>query len=173
MLVDLFARIDNFIVRLESYKDIPPNHAMMDMIVKIMVEVISILSIATAEIKQRRRSERIASNLSLLSQISLGKYLNRLLGKNDIEDALKRLDTLTQEEARMAIAEVLKVTHMMDDKIRLLIDGARKCSVSHVGYPELFMFLAITQQSMDQAGEEKCSSYLNLSLVGSRSQLFL
>jgi hypothetical protein len=51
-----------------------------------------------------------------------------LLGKSDIEDALKRLDTLIQEEARMAIAEVLKVTHMMDDKIRLLIDGARKCS---------------------------------------------
>ena len=30
---------------------------------------------------------------------------------------------LTQEEARMAIAEVLKVTHMMDDKMRFLIDG--------------------------------------------------
>ena len=73
MLVDLFARIDSFIVRLESYKDIPPNHAMMDMIVKIMVEVISILSIATAEIKQRRRSELIASNLSFLSQISFRK----------------------------------------------------------------------------------------------------
>jgi hypothetical protein len=125
VLVDLFAHIDSFIMRLESYKDIPPNHAMMDMIVKIMVEVISILSIATAEIKQRRRSERIVGNLSFLSYISLGKYLNKLLGKNDIEGALKRLDTLTQEEARMAIAEVLKVTHMMDDKIRLLIDGAR------------------------------------------------
>jgi hypothetical protein len=51
--------------------------------------------------------------------------LKRLLGKNDIEDALKRLDTLTREEARMAIAEVLKVTHMMDDKIRVFIDGAQ------------------------------------------------
>lgn len=51
--------------------------------------------------------------------------MKRLLGKNDIEDALKRLDTLTHEEARMAIAEVLKVTHMMDDKIRVLIDGAQ------------------------------------------------
>ena len=124
MLIDLFARIDNFIMRLESYKDIPPNHAMIDMIVKIMVEIISILSIATVEIRQRRRSELIASNLSFLSQISLGKYLNRLLGKTDIETALKRLDTLTQEEARMAIAEVLKVTHIMDDKMCLLIDGA-------------------------------------------------
>lgn len=51
--------------------------------------------------------------------------MKRLLGKNDIEDALKRLDTLTHEEARMAIAEVLKVTHMMDDNIRVLIDGAQ------------------------------------------------
>ena len=43
--------------------------------------------------------------------------MNKLLGKNDMEDALKRLDTLTMEEARMAIAENLKVTHRMDDKV--------------------------------------------------------
>jgi hypothetical protein len=108
------------------------------MIVKIIVEVISILSIATAEIKQRR-SERIASKLSFLSHISVGRYLNRLLGKNDIEAALKRLDTLTQEEARMAVAEVLKVTHNMDDKICLFIDGAQ-CSFSQTRYPDYFMF---------------------------------
>ena len=98
---------------------------MTDMIVKIMVEVISILSIATAEIKRGRRSELIASTFSLLFDICLGKYLNKLLGKSDIDGALKRLDTLTQEEARMAIAELLKVTHMMDDKICLIIDGAQ------------------------------------------------
>jgi peptidoglycan hydrolase CwlO-like protein len=43
--------------------------------------------------------------------------VQRLLGKNDIEDALKRLDTLTMEEARMAIAENLKVTNRVDDKV--------------------------------------------------------
>ena len=43
--------------------------------------------------------------------------MHKLLGKNDIEDALKRLDTLTMEEARMAIAENLKVTNRVDDKI--------------------------------------------------------
>jgi hypothetical protein len=58
-----------------------------------------------------------------LAHFSPEKYLRRLLSKSDIEDALKRLDMLTQEEARMAIAEVLKVTHMMDDKMRVLIDG--------------------------------------------------
>lgn len=39
------------------------------------------------------------------------------MGKNDVEDALKRLDTLTQEEARMATAEILKVMHSVDDKV--------------------------------------------------------
>ena len=51
--------------------------------------------------------------------------MNKLLAKNDIEDALKRLDTLTQEEALMATAEVLKVTQRVDDKVTVLIDGMR------------------------------------------------
>ena len=41
----------------------------------------------------------------------------KLLGKNDIEDALKRLDALTTEEARMATAENLRVTNRVDDKV--------------------------------------------------------
>jgi hypothetical protein len=58
--------------------------------------------------------------------------VKKLLGKNDIEDSLKRLDILTQEEARMATAEVrmvtaevLKVTHRVDDKVTALIDGVQ------------------------------------------------
>jgi hypothetical protein len=51
------------------------------------------------------------------------KYLRKLIGRNDIEGALKRLDKLTQEEARMATAEVLKVTHSIDDKVKGLIEG--------------------------------------------------
>jgi archaellum component FlaC len=35
-----------------------------------------------------------------------------------MEDALKKLDKLTQEEARMAIAENLKATHSVDDRVR-------------------------------------------------------
>ena len=51
--------------------------------------------------------------------------MRKLLGRNDIEDALKRLDTLTMEEARMAIAETLNVTHKVDDKVAVLVDGGR------------------------------------------------
>jgi hypothetical protein len=38
------------------------------------------------------------------------KYAKRLIGKTDMEDALKRLDRLTQQESRMAIAENLRTT---------------------------------------------------------------
>ena len=47
------------------------------------------------------------------------------MGKNEIEDALKRLDTLTQDEARMAIAEVLRVSHSVDDNVRVVLDNVR------------------------------------------------
>ena len=47
------------------------------------------------------------------------------MGKNEIEDSLKRLDTLTQDEARMAIAEVLRVTHSVDDNVKVVLDNVR------------------------------------------------
>jgi hypothetical protein len=46
------------------------------------------------------------------------KYVNKLIGRTDIEDALKRLDKLTQEEARMAVAQNLKATHAVDKRVR-------------------------------------------------------
>jgi hypothetical protein len=47
----------------------------------------------------------------------LETFLKRLVGRTDIEDALQRLDKLTQEEARMATAEGLKATHGIDSKV--------------------------------------------------------
>ncbi len=45
-------------------------------------------------------------------------YVKRLIGKTDVEDALKKLDKLTQEETRMAIAENLRATHAVDERVR-------------------------------------------------------
>ena len=58
-----------------------------------------------------------------VAHIPLEKYWKKLVGKNKIEDELKRLDNLTQEEARMAMAEVLKMTNSINDKAMVLIDG--------------------------------------------------
>jgi hypothetical protein len=57
ILIDIFVRIESFFKRLESYTEVRPTDAMTDVIVKIMIEVLSILAIATKEIKQGRSSE--------------------------------------------------------------------------------------------------------------------
>ena len=59
MLIDIFVRIEGFFQRLESYTEVRPTAAMNDVIVKIIIEVLSILAIATKEIKQGRSSELI------------------------------------------------------------------------------------------------------------------
>jgi hypothetical protein len=62
-----------------------------------------------------------------------------LAGRTDLEDALKKLDRLTNEEARMATAQNLKVTYTVDDRVKsvggevkevndkvaVLVDGTR------------------------------------------------
>ena len=59
VLATVFECIENFFRRLETYVGVPPTAGMTDIIVKIMVEVLVILSIATKEIKQSRASELI------------------------------------------------------------------------------------------------------------------
>ena len=46
-----------FFRRLEVYTDVPPTMEMMDTIILIMVEVLSILGVATKEIRRGRMSE--------------------------------------------------------------------------------------------------------------------
>ena len=55
----------------------------------------------------------------------LGKYVKKFAGRADIEDALSRLDRLTQDEVRMAAAQGLKATHSVDEKVRAINDKAQ------------------------------------------------
>ena len=48
--------------------------------------------------------------------------MKKLMGRTEIEDALKKLDKLTQEEARMAAAENLKATHTVDERVKGVAD---------------------------------------------------
>jgi hypothetical protein len=58
-LAELFERIETFFQRLETYAEVPPTHQMTELIVKIMVEVLDILAIATKDIKLRLASASI------------------------------------------------------------------------------------------------------------------
>ncbi|KAH9989691.1 hypothetical protein BJV74DRAFT_885148 [Russula compacta] len=161
VLVDIFVRIKNFFRRLELYTEVSPTAAMTDIIVKIMIEVLSILAITTKEITQRRAK----------------KYFKKLLGKNDIEDTLKRLDTLTQEEARMATAEVLKVTHNVDDKVKIALDdGKETIEVAQQTANDgkvIIQQTASVQLIASNVDEVKRSLPPDFTAVGSRSPVIL
>ena len=49
--------------------------------------------------------------------------MKKLIGSNDIEDALKRLDRLTQEEARMASAQLMRVTNAINIRVDEIADN--------------------------------------------------
>ena len=115
--MDIFGRIESFFRRLVIYTQVPPTSEMMDAIIQIMVEVLTILGIATKEMKQGRMSKYFSMYMSLVTEKSPEKYGKRLIGRTDMEDALKRLDKLTHEEARMAIAENLRATHAVDERV--------------------------------------------------------
>ena len=45
------------------------------------------------------------------------KFLRRVIGRTDLEDGIKTLDKLTHEEVAMASAQLLKVTHNIDNNV--------------------------------------------------------
>jgi hypothetical protein len=49
----------------------------------------------------------------IVANLCPAKFLKKLIGKKEMEDALKRLDKLTEDEARMAAAEILKLAHII------------------------------------------------------------
>ena len=55
-LAEVFECIENFLRRLGIYSEIPPTHTMTEMVIKIMVELISVLALATEQINQGRFS---------------------------------------------------------------------------------------------------------------------
>jgi archaellum component FlaC len=99
---------------------------MTDVMVKIIVEVLDILATATKEMKQSRASEFILQPTSLEAHMmSSETFLKKVAGATKLEDGMKRLDRLTNEEVRMANAVVLKVTHNVDEKVTGVGDDVR------------------------------------------------
>jgi hypothetical protein len=105
-LLDLFARIENIFRRLETYIEGTPTAGMTDTIVGVMVEVLCVLAIATKEVKQSRAK----------------MFLKKLVGRRDMENALRRLENMTTEETRMTSAEALKAIHGVEGVLQGVTD---------------------------------------------------
>jgi hypothetical protein len=115
-LVNLFERIQLFLQRLNRYATVPLTPDMTVLLGKIMAQVLSVLALSTKEMKERRISGsfRLRSYQYFMADYETEKFMKRLVGRTDLEDALQRLDVLTKEENLMTAARILEVTHHVD-----------------------------------------------------------
>ena len=139
---------------------------MTDIITEIMVEVLTIFGIATKELRRGSASEFPIGCLSNTPDLCIEKFLKKLAGRTDLEDALQKLDRLTQEEARMALAELLRVTHsvrsevkVVDDKVEIVQDNVEDMGDKVQCVDEK------VQQTANSVDEVKCSWSPDLAVV--------
>jgi hypothetical protein len=122
-LVDLLESMEHFLNRLDIYTEVPPTVHMTEMIVKILVELLSTLAMATKEIKQGKPSESIFGEvLYYLAHRNAEKLVKKLCGEKDIKAVLQRLDRLTQAEAQTTAAQTLEVVYGLIQNMREVMD---------------------------------------------------
>ena len=124
-LAELFECVSNFLRRFQIYAEkISLSPTMSDIMVKIMIEVLSVLALATKQIHQGRFSRLHNAIPHSVIDCGKGKFTKKLLGESDVEAVLQRLDRLTQEEARLTVAHTLEVVHGLFSNLRVIMDGA-------------------------------------------------
>jgi len=57
------------------------------------------------------------------------KYTKKLLGENEIESVLQRLDRLTGEESKMVVVQTLDVVYGLVNNMEVVMEGARRMLV--------------------------------------------
>ena len=75
--------------------------------------------------------------------------MKKVIGRTDMDDALARLDRLTQEEVRMAAAQGLKATRAVHDEVNIVDDHIQQVEDK-------------VQQVADDMGDQRRSSSNNL-----------
>ena len=57
-------------------------------------------------------------------KFAVEKFAKKLLGDSEIEATVQRLDRLTQDEARMTVAQTLGVVHGLVGNVKVIMEGA-------------------------------------------------
>ena len=66
-----------------------------------------------------------------MAQCTIGKFAKKLLGKREVEAVLQKLDRLTQDEARVTVAQTLGVVHGLVGNVRSVMEGTQ-CSYDRI-----------------------------------------
>ncbi|KAI0265236.1 hypothetical protein BGY98DRAFT_1181612 [Russula aff. rugulosa BPL654] len=142
-LVDIFERMESFFQRLEIYTRVSPPPEMIDIIVRIMVEVISILGMATKEMKQGRMSRMVTAQVLEATHAvddRVGRVGDGVLDVSNmvagVDDRVARVDEkvagIDDMVARVdeRVAGVDDYVKAIDDQVAVVIDEGKETRVA-------------------------------------------
>jgi hypothetical protein len=102
-----------------------------DIVVKVMVELLTVLALTTKEIKQGRFSEfTVTHTLPVLSVTE--KFMKMLWGKDSMQAVLERLDRLTKDEGLSVGAQTLGVVHGLAENMKMVIGAILPCFLMNI-----------------------------------------
>jgi hypothetical protein len=91
------------------------------------VELLSTLALTTRQIKQGKTSKSVFGEVLCYLTRPGGciaeKFAKKFFGDKDIEAVLKRLDRLTQDEARNTAAQTLEVVYGLVQNMTVVMGG--------------------------------------------------
>ena len=74
---------------------------------------------------RRAGSVSVMSHTLPVVKLVTEKFAKKLLGDSEIEATVERLDRLTQDEARMTVAQTLSVVHGLVGNVKVIMEGAQ------------------------------------------------
>ena len=74
------------------------------------------------------------------------KFVKKLLGDNEVEAVLQRLDRLTQDEARTTAAQTLEVVYGLMQNMKVFMDGEQTHMTCH---PRLLSLIPARREAID------------------------
>jgi len=116
-ILDLFESLSTFMKRLEIYANFPPTPIMTDIIIKIIVELLGVLGLATKQIQEGR----------------FKKFAKKLFGESEVEAVLQKLDRLTRDEARMTVAQTFGMVHGLVNNMKVVMEDGKASTDSIPG----------------------------------------
>ncbi|KAJ6565903.1 hypothetical protein DFH09DRAFT_1034733 [Mycena vulgaris] len=104
-IIDLCELLHSFLERLRIYMSAQLPNNMREVVVRILAHLLSVFALMTKEIKHNR----------------FGSYLRTLIGRTDVQDALKKLNTLIGAEQSMGIASAMVFSGEILDHLHGLV----------------------------------------------------
>lgn len=121
-LLDLLECVESILRGLTVHTEVLLTLAMTDMVTKIMIELLSVLALATKQINEGRFSMLNLFGDSLSHLVS-ESYAKQFLKENDFKIVLQRLERLTPEEAQATARQILEVIYGLFNSMTVVMEG--------------------------------------------------